>query len=345
MVDFSARIISKSSELSRSCNGRLVQHTDISTTSDDLKRLTTKLSVSIADPAVPTVLSEDEQALHVLCRGCVDVSTELQDGLNKLQVKGVPSKWKSLRKALKTIWTKEHISELQSRLSDYRGQLDSRILIGLKAKLDLVALQQSESFDQLDHNVKDLVQTLLDFSADLKLEIQHRADVMDAKTESVVHLARDSVIEAVEDTGRAHQRDIQAVETQLAGLHTFDEQILTATGESRNEILTNIASSSAVSSEEHERMKAELTQQWKSAEQQIAQLREEIKQIESRIGQSIREAVSSKSKAENKKQKKLKEETNLLYKVLVAKDLMLQTLLVGAPHTPVRLEANNEARI
>lgn len=92
-------------------------------------------------------------------------------------------------------------------------------------------------------------------------------------------------------------------------------------------------------------MKAELTQQWKSAEQQIAQLREEIKQIESRIGQSIREAVSSKSKAENKKQKKLKEETNLLYKVLVAKDLMLQTLLVGAPHTPVRLEANNEARI
>ena len=112
LIDFSASVVSKSSELSRSVDGRLVKHTEISVMNNDLAKLSATLSQSLAQPLNPTVLSEDEQTLLTLCQGCLDVSEELQGGLDKLQVKGPLSKWKSVRKALKTVWTKEKIAEL-----------------------------------------------------------------------------------------------------------------------------------------------------------------------------------------------------------------------------------------
>src|ERR1700753_1320469 len=85
-VDFAASILLKSSELRISNDGRLVQHRDISSTCDDLSRITAKLSESIAPATISIALSEDDQALRKLCEGCLEVSRELQTGLAKLQV-------------------------------------------------------------------------------------------------------------------------------------------------------------------------------------------------------------------------------------------------------------------
>ena len=329
VVNFSAGIVSKSSELYKSHNGRLAQHTDIATTSSDLNQLTSKLSASIAPPSVPTVLFEDDFALHALCKRAIDVSQELQDGLNKLQVNGAPSKWKSLRKALKSIWGKERIAQLESRLAAYRDELDSRILIGIKSRLDLVELQQAEGFDKLDDGIKALVQIILDASTSVKLHIYRRSTITDAATEANIRLAQNNIVEVVDDAARAQQGQLQSVDAQLSVLQVSGEQNLAAIHESRDEVVANIACAAAVSSEEHEQMKAELTEQWKSAEEQIAQLRTDILQLEGRIAESIQRAVSSGANPQNRRQKKMNEETNLLYKLLVAKDLMLQKLLVS----------------
>lgn len=215
IVDFRTRVISKSSELYKSHDGRLVQHTDIATTASDLKQLTTKLSEGIATPLVPTVLSEDEFALHVLCKGCIDVSLELQSGLNKLQVQGAPSKWKSLRKALKSIWTKEHIAELQTRLAGYRERLDSRVLIDLKSKLDVVQLQQVEGFDKLEEDVKAAIEAVLDSTACVELKVERRAAITDSNTRSSVLSAQATIVDAVGQARRSNQQDIEAVGAQL----------------------------------------------------------------------------------------------------------------------------------
>ena len=325
VVDFSARIVSKTSELYNSAHGQLVQHTDITTTTSDLHRLTLKLSESIAPQNVPTVLSEDDQALHVLCKGCIDVSQELQHGLNELRVTGFPSKWKSLRKALKTIWTKGHISELQSRLASYREQLDSRILVGIKSQLDFVQLRQSAGFDGLDSSIKALVDTMLDSSAKVELKIEQRAAKTELAIKSRVQLAQDSVVKAVEHASTAQRQDIRSVKAQLTVIQAVEEQNLTTTRHSRDEIIASIACSAAVSSEEHE----QTTQRLKSAETQIATLTKEVMQTRADIAKLAQQLVSSRAKPHDKKQQRLIEETNLLYKVLVAKDLMLQKLLVS----------------
>lgn len=330
VVDFSACIVSKSSELYKSTHGQLVQHTDISTTSNDLERLTTKLSDSIAPQSVAIVPSEDDLALHTLCKGCIDVSTELQRGLRELQVSGAPSKWRSLRKALKTIWTKERISELQSRLAAYREQLDSRLLVGIKSQLDGLNLRQSEAFHDLDAGVKALVDALLNTSDKMELKIEQQAAITDAAMQSNVQRAQDKIVDAVDDARIAHQQRIHSVEGQLTAVQASTTQNLIVTQNLGNEVIESLAYSNAVNSNEHEDLKAELTQQWKSAEEQICQLREEIRQLETRIADSIQKAVSRGAMSEDKDQRRVNEQTNLLYKLLVAKDLMLQKLVVSS---------------
>lgn len=330
VVYFSASIVSKTSELYNSTHGQLFEHTDIITTSSDLNRLTTKLSDSIALRAMPSVFSEDDQALQTLCDGCIEVSQELQDGLNRLQTDGSRSKWRSLRKALKTIWAKEHISELQCRLAAYRDQLDSRIIVGIKSQLDAVGLQQSEAFDRLDDEIKDLVNILLDSSGNIERKIEQHAAIMSAEVESNVRLAQRSISDAVDNAGKAHRRDIRSVEAKLTDVQVSGAKNLSATQDSREQLIAGLACSTAVSSAEHGHMRAELTQQWKSAEEQISLLREEIENLKTSIAASIERAISNGARPQDKKQKRMNEETNLLYKVLVAKDLMLQKLLVSS---------------
>lgn len=328
VVDFTARIVSKSSELYRSSNGRLLQHTDIATTSSDLKRLTVNLSNSFAPDSIPTVLSEDEASLYTLCKGCIDISEQLQAGLNKLQTNGAPSKWKSLRKALKSIWGREHIADLQSRVAEYRAQLDSRILIGLKSKLEGLEIRQAQGFDKFEDSIKSVMESLANTSDGITVSIERQAALTDA-TISHVHIAQENIREAVEITARSHQHELQSVEAKLTLLHTTDEQNIEGTHKSRDDVIASIASSTAAASEDHEQTRDELTQQWQSAEGQIVSLREELREIRDLIGENARAASSSRARPDSEHQRRLIERTNLLYKVMIAKDIMLQTLLVS----------------
>ena len=329
-VDFAASILSKSSELRMSSDGRLIQHRDIAITCNDLSRMTTKLSESIAPATVPIALSEDDQALRGLCEGCLEVSRELQTGLAKIQVHGAASRWKTVRKALKTIWTKEYISELQSGLNDYRRQLNSHILIDIRARLENLDSQQSNTFQTLDDAVKTLIYSFVDSSRRVEQRVEQKAAATEATMALNMRIVQSNVVAAIERSRELEQNDIETVRGGMNGLQTSDQQIVADVQVSRDQILDRVTASAASISEEHEQTKAELTEQWKSAEQQIVQLREEIRQLELRIASSIELAVKNGMKPQDRTRKKGIEDTNLLYKLWVAKDLMLQTLLVGS---------------
>jgi hypothetical protein len=217
-------------------------------------------------------------------------------------------------------------------LAAYRDQLDSRIIVGIKSQLDAAGLQHSEAFDRLDDEIKVLVNILLDSSSNTELKIEQRAAITDAEIKSNIQLAQRSIGDAVGDAGRAHHRDIRSVEARLTDIQVSEAQNLTATQDSREHVITRLACSTTISSAEHEQMRAELTQQWKSAEEQISLLREEIQNLKTCIAVSIQRAISNGARPQDKKQKRINEETNLLYKLLVAKDLMLEKLLVSSIH-------------
>ena len=333
-IEFGIGIVSKSSELCNATDGRLGEHADISAVNRDLAKLTARLVESIAPHATFTVLSEDDGALLALCHSCLDISNELQHALDKLQVAGGPTRWKSMRKALKSVWRKEKIAALRQRLVDYRSEINARILVGLRSRVDVLELRQSEGFRRLDQSAKILIDTLLQSSTAVELMIEQQSAIIHTNVTSAAQSTQDRVVEVIDVASRQSQQGFIGVQSQLAQLRDLDAEANLKAQEGHDTALNAIAKSDENGRRQLEDTTAELTRQWQSAEQQIAQLRAEIMQLEVRLSAAVREAVANGGKPQDKKQKKLNEETNLLYKIWVAKDVMLQKLMVRQSSSP-----------
>lgn len=123
-VDFSAKLISKSTQLYHSSRGALPENADIETVTRHLVQLSSKLN----EPATST----NDGALESLCESCNIVAEQLLKALDKVKVNGQKTKWKSIRKALQIVWSKEEIGELERRLGRFREELNSHVVADLR---------------------------------------------------------------------------------------------------------------------------------------------------------------------------------------------------------------------
>ena len=90
-------------------------------------------------------LTTDEQALCDLCKGCIDVSQELKKALEKLTGQGKPGRFRSFRQALKSVWSKDDIDNLERRVKMYKEELNIRIIVGLRFVSRLLSPDRSNS--------------------------------------------------------------------------------------------------------------------------------------------------------------------------------------------------------
>jgi chromosomal replication initiation ATPase DnaA len=123
-VDFSGKLISKSTELYRSNEGVLVENIDVETATTHLVLLNNK----IKDAA--TTASDD--ALRRLCESCQSTADELLAALERLKLSSKQDRWKSIRKALRNVWSKEQIRELEGRLARFREELNLHVIVDLR---------------------------------------------------------------------------------------------------------------------------------------------------------------------------------------------------------------------
>jgi hypothetical protein len=124
-VDFSGKLISKSTELYRSSEGALAEHIDIETATNHLVLLNGKLK----DVATTT----GDGALESLCISCGTTADNLLAALDKVKVKDKQHKWKSIRKALRGVWSKEEIEDLERRLATFRKELTFHVVVDLRS--------------------------------------------------------------------------------------------------------------------------------------------------------------------------------------------------------------------
>ena len=126
-VDFSSRLVAGSLELHNSATGQLEEHIDLEHVTKNLDKLTTDLYCSLS----LDTLTENEQRLHELCRNCHGTAIELSKALDKLKAQR-GSKWESVVKALRSIWSREKIETLRERLDKHRQELILLILVMLR---------------------------------------------------------------------------------------------------------------------------------------------------------------------------------------------------------------------
>jgi hypothetical protein len=129
-VDFSAKIVSKGHRIFQSKGGSLSENDETETVAKRLRVMVQNLHSSLAS----TETSGEEQALGKLCDECIEVAEELNLELEKLKIPNDcrHRKWKSLRQALKSLWSKEKLESVEKRLGELDGQLKLHILILLR---------------------------------------------------------------------------------------------------------------------------------------------------------------------------------------------------------------------
>ncbi|KAI9772557.1 MAG: hypothetical protein M1840_000762, partial [Geoglossum simile] len=169
-VDFGGKLISKTAEIQKSGIGALVENINIETATNDLVLLSTKLHDSAN--------SAGDTALRDLCQSCDTVATELLTVLRSVKVHGEQNKWKSFRKALRSVWSKEDIALLEQRLARFRDELNLRVAMDLRSVSEVavtssadnvsdrerviqVNKEQSSRLNDLDLNTKNLINAIV----------------------------------------------------------------------------------------------------------------------------------------------------------------------------------------
>ncbi|KAI9853263.1 MAG: hypothetical protein M1824_001460, partial [Vezdaea acicularis] len=141
-IDFSGKLISKSTELYRSSEGALAENIDIETIT---KHLLT-LNKSLED----TTNASSDAALERLCASCNTVANELLMALDKVKLKSGQQKWKSLRKALQSVWSKEKIMKLDQQLAGFRDELNLHLTADLRENFSQFRLEHLNRLQDLD---------------------------------------------------------------------------------------------------------------------------------------------------------------------------------------------------
>lgn len=139
-IDFSSELIGGSREIYSSVSGQLQEHAELEQIGSSLANLSNDLKVSLSGNPPTNQLSPNDRELHSLCKQCEEIADELLEVLaqlktqdnGKLKTRGERSQWKSFLQALRSVWARERIGELQKRLDRFRAQLVLAILVSLR---------------------------------------------------------------------------------------------------------------------------------------------------------------------------------------------------------------------
>lgn len=161
-VDFTIKILEKGRQTYKSADGSTAEHEDLNAITNDLIRLNERLKSSMHSDREVKQLSLDEQALEGVASDCSSIAQELLDHLQQLKVQGKKTKLKSLRQALKNVWNKGELEELDDRLARYREELEVHLLVSIKEQVDVSSLRQMERFDALDRSAQLIISYVVD---------------------------------------------------------------------------------------------------------------------------------------------------------------------------------------
>jgi hypothetical protein len=88
-----------------------------------------QLRIPLRPPGILSALTEEEQLLEGIRVECMEIATELREELDKLKIKGTSGKWKSLRKAIKTVWEEKKLEAMGERLANFNNILTRHVVI------------------------------------------------------------------------------------------------------------------------------------------------------------------------------------------------------------------------
>lgn len=183
-IDFSTKIISKGQRLYHSTTGALLENDETETITKRLKDLAQGLQAPLQS-SNPT--SNEESALKDITQECLSTAHELTQELEKLKIPNGSKhrRWKSIRQALKSAWSKEKLEKVKTRLAELKEDLRTHVLICMRGQVDLLSLRQDQRFVLLESQMQKTIEDLLANHATLRQEVLvHLGALITKKTQS-----------------------------------------------------------------------------------------------------------------------------------------------------------------
>ena len=152
-IDFGTRLLSSANELSQSAEGSLKDNTAIEAVVEHLKTTLTRIqsSSSQARPAAQSLGTECTKIIENLLRALAD-----------LKVQNQPTRWRSFRKAIKSVRSKAVIEQWLDRLRSMREAYSIELEVDILESIDLNSAELKAALTLLEASQRTLTQTLLD---------------------------------------------------------------------------------------------------------------------------------------------------------------------------------------
>lgn len=305
VITFGVGMLSKSQEIYHSSSGSLDCHVDLEFVEGGISERCSKLRDSLTSSDNIGELPNEDQTVLVICERSIKISNELRQALESVRIKGPKTKWKSVRKALKSFYKKEEIAELNRRLSGLQTEMNSHITVKIQCRIDFVALKESEHFAKLEVGVQTLVNNVLQSHYDLSNQLNEHERSINSNIRSEGEAAQDWAT-------RLSVVTLSAIEDSRVSLRLEIQQ------DTRREI---------------ERATQALMAQLKPVTELAMQYIESLDRDRGLISAPVN--LGSKRL---RGQKTVLDQVNFRTKTCVAKEVILQTLLVSDKKTPVRMQ-------
>lgn len=203
-IDFSIKLVSKSREIYKSADGALIENKHLEETTTDLNQIQNTLRESLEAKLASNQFTQDEKALADLNEKCLEVAATLLEKLEDLKASSPRKRWKSLRQALKSVWSKEAVDSLSWTLKGLREEINTRILVHLRENVDSLSEQQSLCADAVSQASKTVLNLVSGTSKDLARDLQYH-------TRSLASLQRETLSTLVGETRQTRREILEAL--------------------------------------------------------------------------------------------------------------------------------------
>jgi hypothetical protein len=130
-IDFTSSILSESRRIYQS-GAESSDNIALESVADSLRDFSTRLKLKPPNEDASLLNGPDEKVFAVL-GSCEEVASELLQAVQRVKPKdGLHRKWNSFRQALATVWQKEKLLGMQSRLSFIREQITLHIVSSVR---------------------------------------------------------------------------------------------------------------------------------------------------------------------------------------------------------------------
>lgn len=124
LVDFGASCLTSGLEIYRSIDGVTDEHEAIGIATEHLSTLNTQVQAA--------QWSQAQQALQDLCDQITTTTTELIGALRKVKVEGKKTRFKCMRKAIRSVWSSEKIDGMERKLNGYKTALNLHVSVDIR---------------------------------------------------------------------------------------------------------------------------------------------------------------------------------------------------------------------